>query len=1373
MQELKPERAAIKAALAELHIEAFVFEADAGARPQSIQETYLEEIDAADLYIGVFWKGYGVHTVEEFEHACLLGMDCLIYEKRHELAAGRAPELQAFLDRLGDVEEGLTMRRLEPSDNLHDCVKGDVAAWLARVVRDARPAAGRAIWRGIPSRPPLDFVGRAPDVDHALRELRAGRDLAIEGLAGVGKTTLAVVLAHHPGIRRRFRDGVLWASLGSRADPAPSLTEWANALSSAGILKEDIADVGDVDRLGQTLRDAIGEREMLLVIDDAWDLETARALRCGGLRCCHLVTTRDKGVARGFAGSKGATPLPTLSEEAALELLRRLAPEAFESDPAAASSLVRAVGGLPQAVRLVGGYLARADAAMFGDVFADTGGFVDLTDPRARLQLAERRLGARDARQSTLAETIALSLETLPAAATAAFHALGAFAAKPERFSPESAGAITEAEGRILSLLAARNLIEVDRLSRRLSLHPVVADVARTELEPGAIDRHREHYLRELRESGGDPSRLPEIYGQLRWAWQQAPNDETLFPILGAVQRFQRTRGFASEMRLWGERALGVAEARGLTPAVARSRMIIGDACRVMGRLADAVDCYQRALEIWQSLEDPCFRPLEIETRELLAGALAKLGQPEQGLDQVDQALALAAASGDRHAQASGFLGRAYLLQEYFDPAKSVDWIERALQIFRERGDKADEADALRVLGSVHRGLDQLEPALECLRQAMRIQEEMEGPGSAITDRMLIATVYRRQGRIEEALPIVKDARAKVESSGDAALQAECLSLLADLHREAGRHGEALACLDEQLTLAERAGLRRRKASVLEDIAALREQQGRCQDALDDKRRALSIYRELGDLGGEAGALEGLNLTYWRLGEPEQALACAEEALAIWQTLGNRLGQARALRGIAFVRLERDETDAALATYRQSVDRCAALDDPAAQAAMLAGLALAHEKIASQLEPRPSSPGVTSEGRRTAAGWERCRIEHLEEALGALAEATRLAPASTSYSDRLDSLRRKHRHAQRFGAKILNLPPAETPVALTLGRELLPQADQAIDEPRRDLERRLDEVCRRVELRMGFLPASPWIQRARSQDFPPAAYLVELNEVQLVTAQLPPDERLYPGPLSELDAIGVPASPAVNPVDGQSAAWVGRAHWAAVEKSGRYLWEPLEYLDAHLESVYRHHLAELIGHQETMSMLEATLPQIATRMHQEPAELAVLVLVLRNLLEELVPIRPFRRIVETVIERRRGGADRLAVLGHIRLLPEVRPLLPGNDGTYPLWALDPTIEAQLRAGVQTVDNIPYIALDPEETMRILALVRQRADSHPAQHGMAIVVADGEIRRFVRKLMELELPHVPVLSRDELLPGMVSNIAGRIESVSSPAEASSS
>ena len=94
MQELASERRAIKTALDELEVDAWVFELDGGARPETIRQTYLKEVEAADLYIGLFWKGYGEDTIEEYEHAKNLNKDCLIFEKRADIEVQRDSRLR-------------------------------------------------------------------------------------------------------------------------------------------------------------------------------------------------------------------------------------------------------------------------------------------------------------------------------------------------------------------------------------------------------------------------------------------------------------------------------------------------------------------------------------------------------------------------------------------------------------------------------------------------------------------------------------------------------------------------------------------------------------------------------------------------------------------------------------------------------------------------------------------------------------------------------------------------------------------------------------------------------------------------------------------------------------------------------------------------------------------------------------------------------------------------------------------------------------------------------------------------------------------------------------------------------------------------------
>ena len=66
MKELSAERRVAQRALMQVGVAAWVFEEDAGARPTTIQQTYLDELDKSDLYVGVFWKSWGRYTIEEY-----------------------------------------------------------------------------------------------------------------------------------------------------------------------------------------------------------------------------------------------------------------------------------------------------------------------------------------------------------------------------------------------------------------------------------------------------------------------------------------------------------------------------------------------------------------------------------------------------------------------------------------------------------------------------------------------------------------------------------------------------------------------------------------------------------------------------------------------------------------------------------------------------------------------------------------------------------------------------------------------------------------------------------------------------------------------------------------------------------------------------------------------------------------------------------------------------------------------------------------------------------------------------------------------------------------------------------------------------------
>lgn len=646
MQELAAEREAVKAALEDLRAEAWIFEKDAGSRPGSIQQTYLEEIEEADLYIGLFWKGYGAYTIEEFEHAQALGMDCLIYEKREGSQSEREPELQAFLDRIGEVTAGLTIGRFTMAEELAKFVKADVAAWQTRTIREGRKLSSPAVYAGVPAMP-THFTGRGELVTKIVRQLRSLEDIAVEGLPGIGKTTLAVALARHPGVLRYFRDGILWASLGVDADVNSVLTRWAEYLT----LQKDLTGLSGNEARAQVIRDAIGQRRMLLVLDDVWNVDTANALRCGGPHCCHLLTTRDKAIARAFGGANRAENIPTLDDGHAYALLQALAPEACAVDPEAARNLVRAVGGLPLAVHLTGGFLALPERSMLPDLSEEA--LAEAANPQRRLQLAERRLGVLSGEKITLQDTIGLSLEGLPDSAREAFFALGAFAPKPARFSREAAEQVAQSRGSTLALLAARNLLEIEQGGRQLALHQTIADAAHARVGDAAIARHRDHYLALVKKDRNryDWWLIFDLFGQIKFAWCNTPDDDTslLLDWIHTLYPYFNGRALWREYLDWARRALTAVAARGMGKEEATLLADIGVAHYYLREWQVALDHMQRAQPMLEAGGDRVGSVINLQNTGLVHYAT---GEKEKALVDFQQALALLEQADDRFALA-------------------------------------------------------------------------------------------------------------------------------------------------------------------------------------------------------------------------------------------------------------------------------------------------------------------------------------------------------------------------------------------------------------------------------------------------------------------------------------------------------------------------------------------------------------------------------------------------------------------------------------------------------------------------------------------------------------------------------------------------
>ncbi|MEU5209292.1 BTAD domain-containing putative transcriptional regulator [Streptomyces sp. NPDC020742] len=216
-----------------------------------------------------------------------------------------------------------------------------------------------------------DFVGRAEvtaQLTSALRGAGGGRApvvATLSGLGGVGKTALAVHVAH--AVRSHFPDGQLYVDLqGTGLAPADSSAVLTHFLRALGVAESAVPD--GLEQKAALYRSLIADREVLVLLDNARDSAQVRPLLPGAPGCAVLVTSRARTLALSGAHR---VDVAVLDEEEALGLLGAIVgPRRVAAEPAAARELVAACGGLPLAVRIAAARLASRPGRAMADLVA-------------------------------------------------------------------------------------------------------------------------------------------------------------------------------------------------------------------------------------------------------------------------------------------------------------------------------------------------------------------------------------------------------------------------------------------------------------------------------------------------------------------------------------------------------------------------------------------------------------------------------------------------------------------------------------------------------------------------------------------------------------------------------------------------------------------------------------------------------------------------------------------------------------------------------------------------------------------------------------------------------------------------------------------
>jgi DNA-binding SARP family transcriptional activator len=232
-----------------------------------------------------------------------------------------------------------------------------------------------------PAQLPADlptFAGREAELLRLAEMLSSGTKLpptvvicAIVGMAGIGKTTFAIHWAHR--VANRFQDGQLYINLRGfdPSDPAVAPADALRTLLSAlGVPAADIPD--GLDARAGMYRSMLAGKRVLIVLDNARDVQQARPLLPGSPGCLVVVTSRNP--LAGLAMTEGARLLPlnlpsVLTAREALE--RRLGLDRVAAEPAAVEDIIALCGRLPLALAAVAARAAAHPDFTLASIAAD------------------------------------------------------------------------------------------------------------------------------------------------------------------------------------------------------------------------------------------------------------------------------------------------------------------------------------------------------------------------------------------------------------------------------------------------------------------------------------------------------------------------------------------------------------------------------------------------------------------------------------------------------------------------------------------------------------------------------------------------------------------------------------------------------------------------------------------------------------------------------------------------------------------------------------------------------------------------------------------------------------------------------------------
>jgi flagellar biosynthesis protein FlhA len=231
-----------------------------------------------------------------------------------------------------------------------------------------------------------------------------------------------------------------------------------------------------------------------------------------------------------------------------------------------------------------------------------------------------------------------------------------------------------------------------------------------------------------------------------------------------------------------------------------------------------------------------------------------------------------------------------------------------------------------------------------------------------------------------------------------------------------------------------------------------------------------------------------------------------------------------------------------------------------------------------------------------------------------------------------------------------------------------------------------------------------------------------------------------------------------EPAFGLPALWIDEAMKEKAELAGYTVVDPPSVVATHLTEVIKKHAHELIGRQETKTLIDSvkeSYPSLVEELVPGILSIGEIQKVLAKLLKEKISIRDLVTIFETLADYGKYTKDPDVLTEYVRQALSRQITQQYVQGSEPLRVItvSPSVEKKIAESVQQSDQGSYLAMDPMSSQAIYQKVSEQVNRVVQSGQQPIILTSPTIRMYLRQLIERSMQDVPVLSYSELEPNI--------------------